>query len=374
VIAPVIGPIRQGAIAARAGGAAPRRGRGAIARTCAAALATALFACQSAAGELDLDDTSRLRAGVGDRLTWQRGSHWTPLLRDIDALGLDIDFLQLWLTRGWDESWIPRAHLDALAPRGIVPIVTHYYFGDWISKERIEASRGAWLDSVRRMAQRVRGETPVLVILEPEFNIAPPLGETSTLAWSGFSTAMAEAVSIVREHAPNARVGLCAGDFPGPPSLEMALGGVAPHLDFIAFQEMRAVTDREVDRPRYLSVGRSATEYARYLRRAFGRPLLLSYVAVSSYDGWEDEQGDALRDLLAHRDALRDAGVFGWLYFQLHDDPAHTGYFGPAERHFGLVRPDGTPKPALSVFRELLTRPARAAGAASLASSALPPR
>jgi hypothetical protein len=316
----------------------------------------AFGACHSIAAELDLTDTSRLRAGIGDRLTWQRGKEWTPLLRDVEALSLDIDLLQVWLTRGWDETWIPRQHLESLSARGIVPVVTHYYFGDWISQERIESSREAWLDSVRRMAQAVRMSGPVLVVLEPEFNIQPPRGETHTLAWSGFSDAMQEAVEMVRTHAPNARVGTCVGDFPGPPMLELALADVAPKLDFIAFQEMRAITDREAGRPHYLAVGRAATDYARYLKRAFGRPLLLSYVAVSSYEGWEDEQSEGLRDLRAHGEALRDAGVFGWLYFQLHDDPAHTGYFGPAERHFGLVRPDGTPKPALAEFRALLTR------------------
>ena len=45
--------------------------------------------------------------------------------------------------------------------------------------------------------------------------------------------------------------------------------------------------------------------------------------------------------------------MFGLIYFQLRDDPAHLGYFGPAERHFGLLRADGTAKPALDVFRAL---------------------
>ena len=35
------------------------------------------------------------------------------------------------------------------------------------------------------------------------------------------------------------------------------------------------------------------------------------------------------------------------------DDPHHTGYFGKAEPHFGLVRADGTKKPAIRAFRDL---------------------
>jgi len=45
--------------------------------------------------------------------------------------------------------------------------------------------------------------------------------------------------------------------------------------------------------------------------------------------------------------------VFGLVYFQLRDDPNHSGFFGVAERSFGLLRADGSAKPALEAFREL---------------------
>lgn len=41
------------------------------------------------------------------------------------------------------------------------------------------------------------------------------------------------------------------------------------------------------------------------------------------------------------------------IYFELFDDPRHTGYFSPAERNFGLVTSDGRAKPSLEMIRSL---------------------
>jgi hypothetical protein len=300
---------------------------------------------------LELGAGDRIKVGIGDRLQLRRGDGWVSVLPELDRAGLRPDFLQLWLTREWQPSWVPPHQLRALAARGIVPIVVHYYFGDAISRERFERESDAWYASLRRMADVLRADAPVLVVLEPEFNVDPPPGEHAVAAWPAFGDHLSRAARLLRERAPNVRVGTCVGDFAGPPQLEASLGRAAPDLDFIAFQEMRASTDPAAGRDGYLHVGRSATRYARYLQRAFERPLLVAYVAVSSHGGWEDRQARALDDVHRQRRALRDAGVFGIVYFQLFDDPAHTGYFGPAEAHFGLLRRDGSPKPALEVFK-----------------------
>ncbi len=322
-----------------------------------AALICALSVATAAAAD-PLFDTSRLRVGVGDRLALWDGSRARSLTAEAAARGLPLDYVQVWLTRGWRRSWLDPDELAAAARTGAVPVVVHYWFGGAISRERIEASRREWHASLRQMGRLLRGKHPVLVVLEPEFNVAPPPGETATLDWAGFAEELRAAAALVRREAPNARVGVCAGDFPGPPRLEGALGPVAADLDFLAFQEMRAATDPEVGREGYISVGRAARDYAGYLHRAFGKPVLLAYVAVSSRGrftagGWEREQAEALEDLARHANGLREAGVFGAVYLQLFDDPAHEGYFGAAERHFGLLRADGSPKPAFAVLRRL---------------------
>ena len=304
---------------------------------------------------LDLHDTSRLRLGVGDRISVlsREAEAWVSVPEEALRKGVPLDLFEVWLPRGWDEDWVKRERLQELTAQGITPVIIHYYFGDAISKERVEAERDGWYSSMWRMANMVRMDAPVLIVLEPEFNIAPPEGETAITSWPWFAKDLAAAVEMIRTQAPNALIGTCPGDFSGTPHLEPVLGPLASDLDFLAFQEMRAATDPEAGRKGYLDVGRAATDYARYLKRAFGRPLLLAYVAVSSHGHWEKRQADALRDLRRHRDALLGAGVFGLVYFQLRDDPSHIGYFGAAERHFGLLRADGTPKPALEVFRAL---------------------
>jgi hypothetical protein len=287
-------------------------------------------------------------------MSYRRGGDWRLATHEIERLKLPVDMAQVWLPRGWDESWIERKHLQELADRGITPVLMHYYFGDDISKEAVEADRKGWYTSMWRMAHMARIDAPVLVILEPEWNVEAPDGRTSITDWPWFADDLRAAVQMIKKEAPNVLVGTCPGDFAGTPGLESVLGRVAGDLDFLAFQEMRASTDVQAGAEGYLDVSRAAVEYARYLKRAFNRPLLLAYVAVSSYGGWEARQKDVLKGLRARRDDLREAGVYGLLYFQLYDDPAHQGYFGPAERSFGLLRSDGTPKPALEAFRALM--------------------
>ncbi|MGH0033543.1 MAG: hypothetical protein ACQGVK_00805 [Myxococcota bacterium] len=303
---------------------------------------------------LDLSDTSRLRIGIGDRLSYERNGRWHSLTQELDRLELPVDLAQIWLPRGWSRDWVKRDQLRQLADRGITPVVMHYYFGDDISKQSVEADRDGWYSSMWRMANLVRMDAPVLVILEPEWNVQAPDGRTSITDWPWFANDLRAAARMIKREAPNALVGTCPGDFPGTPGLEPVLGQVADELDFLAFQEMRASTDARATEDGYLDVAGSAVDYARYLKRAFDRPLLLAYVAVSSHGGWERQQERTLQDLFRRRRNLQKAGVFGLVYFQLHDDPKHRGYFGAAERHFGLLRSDGNPKPALAAFRAFL--------------------
>lgn len=288
-------------------------------------------------------------AGIGDRVTLYRAGQPIDVVDEARRHGLPTDYLQLWLPRGWQDSWLEPEDLHGLATRGVTPVVAHWYFGDVISRERIEADRRGWHQSLGRMARRIAGTRGVMVLLEPEFNNAPPEGETATTDWPGFADEIREAARIVRHYAPHARVGLCAGDFSPARNLETAVGPVADDLDFLAFQEMRGSTRHE---KRDLDVGAAAVSYAQYLRQAFQRPILLGYVAVSSHGDWESDQAAALDSLARQRHPLMDAGVFGMIWFQLRDDPEHVGWFGPAEKHFGVLTEDGSPKPSLKSLQQ----------------------
>lgn len=297
--------------------------------------------------------SERLLAGVGDRLVLHGVGPPVDLYAEAERLGLPTDLFQIWLPRGWQDDWIPRQGLEAIQSRGGVPVVVHHFFGSGISRERVRAGRADWHRDLARLARAVDLPRPVLVVLEPEFNDAPPPGETAIAHWPRFGEELRAAAEIVRQGAPGAFVGTCAGDFSPDRNLEAVLAPVAPELDFLGFQEMRAAGAPDAGQAGYGEVGRAAVEYADYLQRAFSRPILLCYVAVSSWQGWAPEQARALAELVERREELRRRGVFGLIYFQLRDDPRHRGYFGAAERHFGLLEAGGEPKPALSILRRL---------------------
>jgi hypothetical protein len=323
------------------------------------------LACAGPAGEFGGDESAvrprslpgspvRLLAGVGDRIESHPLEPDLRWLAEARAHDLPTDLFQIWLPRDWWRHWSPGDELQRMADEGTVPVVVHYFFGDGISRQRVLAQRDEWHASLRRLGRAIRIDGPVLVVLEPEFNDDPPAGESRITDWPGFAGELAEAVRIVRDGAPNALVGVCAGDFSPDRNLQRVLEPVAHRLDFLAYQEMRAASSSEAAAPGYLDVGQSAVDYARYLQQSFGKPILLAYVAVSSWGGWEKRQAEALAGLARERRSLRRAGVFGVVYFQLRDDPEHEGYFGPAEKHFGLLDARGREKPAAAAFRELV--------------------
>ena len=295
----------------------------------------------------------RLMVGVGDRLFGhpnESGMDWLATAREHS---LPSDLHGIWLPRSWQADWLDTATLQRMSDSGTTPVVLHYFFDEGISKERIIAQREAWHRSLRRMAAAVRIDGSVLIVMAPEFNDDPPPGETRLTDWAGFADELVAAVEILRAGAPNASIGLCAGDFSPDRNLSRVIDPVAGLLYLLVFPVRRASPRLEGRLSDYLGVGGAALEYTRYLHDSFGLPVFLAYVAVSSYGGWEQNQSRAIEDLVTHRAALHGAGAFGVIYFQMRDDPEHTGYFGEAEKYFGLLAADGEAKPAVRAFGKL---------------------
>ena len=239
-----------------------------------------------------------LKVGVGDRLLWYYDNKKQSTVQTLKYMDIHSDMLAIWLPIDWQSSWIDRKELGLLKQQKITPVFIHYYYGDIISKERVIASQDDWLDSIRRMAKLVKSDTSVLIVLEPEFNHGAPDGETPVLSWEGFSDHIEKGLNIIRQEAPNALVAICPGDFSPERNLEKSLGKVAPKLDFIAFQEMRATTDPDKSFFGYKDVGNSAVSYSKYLQKTFNKPILLAYIALSSYGGWEKNQAKMPRVIL----------------------------------------------------------------------------
>lgn len=74
-----------------------------------------------------------------------------------------------------------------------------------------------------------------------------------------------------------------------------------------------------------------------------------------------------IRDIFSRMDELREAGVQGMIWRMLADDPNFNtaNYHGTAERHWGLLRADGSPKPAFQPFLNGMLAEGRCRGAAA---------
>jgi hypothetical protein len=266
-----------------------------------------------------------------------------------------MDYIEIWLTRGWQESWIGKEDLRRVIGEGLTPIIMHYYFAEDISREYVEDHLDDWYADLTRLASQIDIDEEVWVILEPEFNDEPSSG-TPITAWEGWNDAVMGAVDIVRNGAPRSKVSICPGDFQQF-DLELCMGRAAEGLDFLSFQEMRASTYYEPSSPGRLNVIDSAVRFSKYLKDSFHKPLFLAYLGISTYKdgdplGWEDEQAMVLKAFFSRSHELLANSVFGLVYFEYYDDPLHSGFFGEAEKYFGLMNKDGEPKAAWHVWRE----------------------
>ena len=296
--------------------------------------------------------------GVGDRHhTWVDGEKRTVTLHKwARDNGAPVNAQAIWLTRDWQDSWMSHGDLEAMAQEGVLPVLVLYYFGEDISRREVLRHRNEWYSYLMKVAALAAMDSPVLVVLEPEFNDMTNEDETPIVAWPGFNEVVIDGIYLLRSMAPNVLVGICPGDF-GPQDLEPSIGEIAAYSDFIAYQEMRASTRPSPIDDDYEDVTGRSLAYVDYLHRTFNKPILLSYLAVSTYDEegrWPHHQASVIRHVFDSRPQLEEHGVFGILYFMLFDDPKHTGYFKEAEPYFGLFDRFGNPKPGWNAFREKL--------------------
>jgi len=303
-------------------------------------------------------DLSRrqLEIGIGDRyLSYQNGQRiiW---YKQAERDGLRFRYFQMWLTKQWQDAWVGgQAALQRMADDGYTPVITYYYFGGSISKEAVEADLLDWYQDCQRLHRLLDIDREILVLIEPEFNVAAPRGSTSIYNWSGWNEAVRGAIARIRGASSRIKVGLCPGDF-GRFNLDKCMKDVAGDCDFLAFQELRGSSHPHSSSQKYRDVASSAIDFAGYLQSRFRRPLLMC-VGISSYTdkdplGWSAEQCVAISGILSRLDALQQRGVFGLIYFEYFDDPQHDySFFGEAERHFGLKNGQGAPKPAWELWR-----------------------
>jgi hypothetical protein len=277
-------------------------------------------------------------------------------LRHIDQIikdkSLPLNAASIWITRGWQEDWFSADFVNKhLVAKGITPIFIFYWYADEISQKFVAEQQPAIqkdFDRFTKYLNKIKGNK--LVVLHPEFN------QGDINQWQGFNDILIRDMQQIKTVA-NTQVGFCPGDFGQykkswvPEEWKLfnpAVERAAKQADFIAFQEMRAITRNDtVD---ILNTADRSLGFATYLHRTYNKPTLYAYLALSSYGvKGEKNQASVIADTLSLMPRFKsDANLIGFNLFHLMDSPQQVGYFKQAEKHFGLFDKNGKEKASAS--------------------------
>ena len=288
--------------------------------------------------------------GFGDRLVAESpagSSKFHRLWKLLEQDKVPVRFIEFTLNSKVRVTWDNRQEILSAASLGYAPVVIFQYFDEDLSPDFVRQNAEKYYSFIReRLAPLLRGIHEPYILLEAEFN------RGGVENWAGWNAVAIKAIRIIRDELPSAKIGLTVGDwnFTGRERLKESMGEVAPHCDFLGYQFMiSSIEEAWVQDPSGQLLDR-VLDFADYLSKTFNRPLLIGYLGISSLDGWAQVQAECLKSFFRHRYDLMHMGVFGMVYFSYVDDPNKSGWFGPAERLFGIVDSEGVRKPAWSVY------------------------
>jgi len=267
----------------------------------------------------------------------------------------NVNAFSVWITKGWQKNWYPAQIINTAVKNGYIPIFIFYWFADDISEKYVQKHKQEYLNDLKRFSNfltKIKG--PKFIILNPEYN------ENGMNKSKKFDILQAKSILIIKEKNPKAKVGICLGDFGNYnvlwdrlnwdlnlPSLNYSV----KLSDFIAFQEMRALTRNKKEQ--ILNTPLRALAFATYLNKKFNKPTLLAYLAISSFKD-ENLQKQVIKDFVKLMPLFKNgANLIGINFFHYIDVPTHKGYFKEAEKFFGLKKANGEKKPSFYEFKKL---------------------
>ena len=270
----------------------------------------------------------------------------------------NVNAVSMWITRDWKEEWYSEKEINGkLVEKGYVPIFIFYWFADDISPSFVKKHKKEYFQTLKRFSkylQKIKGKK--IVILNPEFN------ENGIVNSREFDLLQINSIFLIKKENPDALVGICLGDF-GDYSViwdeknwklyKPSMLYSAKIADFIAFQEMRALNKNSTEE--ILDVPLRALAFATYLHKTYKKPTFLAYLAISSYGkNGEKIQKKVMREFKKLLPLFRaSADLMGVNLFHFIDFPKHNGYFGKAEKFFGIKKANGKPKPAFYEFKRI---------------------
>lgn len=267
----------------------------------------------------------------------------------------NVNAVSLWITRDWKEEWYPADQVNQYVRAGYTPIYIFYYFADDISPSFVDKNRKKYFSTLQKFARYLRKIRGVkYVILNPEYN------ENGMEKNQSFDILQAQSIRYLKRSVPNLKVGICPGDFGDYTKIwdpenwdayapSMRLG--AKYSDFIAFQEMRALTRNTPQE--ILNTPYRAWAFATYLHAKYHKPTFLAYLAISSYGkGGQKLQAQVYRTFAQILPAMEvGPKLVGINTMDFIDDPKHLGYFNKAEVNWGIIGANGAKKPAFKYFK-----------------------
>ncbi|MEM7000800.1 MAG: hypothetical protein AAF529_08435 [Pseudomonadota bacterium] len=253
-----------------------------------------------------------------------------------------------WISAGTQWQWESRQRLLAAVQAGYAPIIIDWYFGDAISPDLVQRKRSEYLRHVQEeLVPLVRDVPGAMVILEPEFN------KGGVQDWPGWDDVATEAINILKS-ATTASVGLAVGDWVKTETegeLDNIERAVAAS-DFLGFLLMSSKDYEGTYASPTNDFGARLDQIVNFLAERFNKPLFLAYTAISSDGDWSETQARYLDTMLSRAPLYEQNGLFGLGVLSLFDNPNHSGWFGDAERRFGLFDENGAAKPAAQVWRQ----------------------
>lgn len=269
----------------------------------------------------------------------------------------NVNGVTMWITRTWQEDWYSAKAVEKnIIKKGYTPIFIFYYFADDISVKFIKKTKKAYFKQLKKFIKylhKIDGQK--IVILNPEYNMR------DVSKWRGMNQIFLKSFKMLRSD-PQVMVGPCVGDFgnynrTNEPKewsfFDPSLSEAAKAADFIAFQEMRALTRNK--KTQILKTPQRAYYFSKYLHKKYKKPTMLAYLAVSSYGkGGKEMQANVYKGFVKYLPKMqKEAQLLLFGTFHYFDYPKHVGYFQKAEEFFGILSKDGMKKPSFYYFNKI---------------------
>lgn len=274
------------------------------------------------------------------------------------AQGMPIAYGSIW-AGAWNQRWGwggIEDQLNTAKATGVTPVIQWWYWGDDITpacvengcydaRQGVQKDKATWTRMSNELADlivRVMGPgSATIVVIEAEFN------KSGIENYEPFDGYLAQHAAIFRGR--NLKVGLEFGNWGR--SLWTNFDRAVAASDVLGAM---ALLSSLRDASTYQTATDMLLDAARYYQTTFGKPVFITDFALSSYPEptYETLQDIEVAEVFARMPEFRAAGVQGLIWRMLKDDPTFdtSNYHGIAERHWGLLRADGSRKAAFSTF------------------------